>query len=159
MILNVGSQQTKNEVLVNQIVQETNDEPMPSEADVERAIKKLKNGKAAGCDGINAEMLKAGGGVLVKWIHRLICKIWQEEVVSEVWHKAVVVPMFKKGDKSVCDNWRVISLLSFAGKVFMHIQLERIVAEVDGKISESQSGFRKALGCSDTEASSRASKD
>ena len=32
----------------------------------------MKNGKAAGCDGINAEMLKAGGGVLIKWIHRLI---------------------------------------------------------------------------------------
>ena len=54
-LLNVGSQQTKNEVLVNQIVQETNDEPMPSEADVEGAIKKLKNGKAAGCDGIKVQ--------------------------------------------------------------------------------------------------------
>ena len=48
-------------------------------------------------------------------------KIWQEEVVPADWHKAVVVPMFKKGDKSVCDNWRGISLLSVAGKVFTHI--------------------------------------
>lgn len=38
----------------------------------------------------------------------------------------------KKGDKSVCDNWRGISLLSVAGKVLKHILLERLVLVVDG---------------------------
>jgi hypothetical protein len=76
----------------------SDDEPAPSEAEVEKALKSLKNGKAAGCDGINAEMLKAGGGVLVKWIHRLISKIWQDEMVPDDWRKAVVVPLFKKGE-------------------------------------------------------------
>jgi hypothetical protein len=54
---------------------------------------------------------------------RKICKIWQEEMVPANWHKAVVVPMLKKGDKSLFDNWLAISLLSVAGKVFTHILL------------------------------------
>ncbi len=69
---------------------------MPSEAEVEKSLKSLKN---AGCDGIHAEMLKAGGGGLFKWIHRLISKIWQDEMVPDDWRKVVVVPLFKKGDK------------------------------------------------------------
>ena len=57
-----------------------------------------------------------------------------------------MVPLFKKGDKSICDNWRGISLLSVVGKVFTHIILRRLVAVVDLKISECQAGFRKARG-------------
>ena len=146
-LLNAGNtQMTPNEAVVTG---QRDEELLPSEVDVERAIRRLKNGKAAGCDEINAEMLKAGGGVLVKWIHRVICLIWREEVIPNDWHKAVVVPFFKKGDKSVCDNWRGISLLSVAGKVFTHIILERLVSVVDGKISQTQAGFRKARGCAD----------
>jgi exonuclease III len=150
-LLNVGPQHvTPNVTPAPRPSNEGNEEELvPSEADVERAIERLKNGKAAGCDRINAEMLKAGGGVLVKWVHRLIRKIWQDEVVPEDWRKAVIVPLHKKGDKSVCDNWRGISLLSVAGKVFTHILLERLVEVVDGKISETQAGFRKARGCAD----------
>ena len=100
-LLNVGDQPMPSEVMEKQSPNLVDEEPAPSEAEVERAIKKLKNGKAAGCDGINAEMLKAGRGVLIKWIHRLISKIWQNEVVPDDWHKVIVVHLFKKGDKSV----------------------------------------------------------
>jgi exonuclease III len=143
-------QMAPSEVVENRRTQyEVDEELPPSEDDVERAIKRLKNNKAAGCDEINAEMLKAGGKVVVQWMHRLICKIWQDEVAPEDWRKAIIVPLYKKGDKSVCDNWRGISLLSVTGKVYAHLLLERLVAAVDGKISETQSGFRKARGCAD----------
>jgi hypothetical protein len=58
----------------------------------------------------------------------------------------IVVPLFKKRDKIICDNWRGISLLSMVGKVFTHIVLRRLVAEEDSKISEYQAGFRKVRG-------------
>ena len=92
-LLNVGAQQlTPNEAANRRPPEKVDDEPLPSEADVERAIKSLKNGKAAGFDGVHAEMLKAGGNTLVKWIHRLIARIWQDEVVPDDWSRAVVVP-------------------------------------------------------------------
>ncbi len=42
--------------------------------EVNQAIKRLRNGKAAGIDGITAEMLKCGGGVVTKWMVK-ICQV------------------------------------------------------------------------------------
>ncbi len=41
--------------------------------EVEKAIARLKCGKAAGMDGITAEMLKYGGDAVVEWM-LLICE-------------------------------------------------------------------------------------
>ncbi len=71
-----------------------------------------------------------------RWIHRVINKIWESEDIPEDRLRTIVVRLFKKGDKSICDNWRVISLLSVVDKVFTHIILRRLVAVVDPKISE-----------------------
>ena len=38
-------------------------------------------------------------------------------VVSD-WKDAIIVPIPKKGDLRECNNWRNISLLDVAGKVF-----------------------------------------
>jgi hypothetical protein len=55
--------------------------------EVEEAVKKLKNGKAAGEDGIANEMLKKGGPAVVEWLVRLsnLCMnvglpLWNGEV-------------------------------------------------------------------------------
>ena len=128
---------------------ENRNEEAPTEEEVNSAIKQLKSHKAPGFDNINSETLKAGGSILSRWIHRVINKIWESEDIPEDWLRAIVVPLFKKGDKSICDNWRGISLLSVVGKVFTHIILRRLVAVVDPKISECQAGFRKARGCAD----------
>jgi hypothetical protein len=108
------------------------------------AIKQLKSHKAPGLDNINSETLTAGGSILSHWIHRVINKIWESEDISEDWLRAIVVPLFKKRDKSICDNCRGISLLSVVGKVFTKIILRRLVAVVDPKISECEAGFRNA---------------
>ncbi len=44
-----------------------------SRAEVEKAIARLKCGKAAGMDGMTAEMLKYGGDAVVEWM-LLICE-------------------------------------------------------------------------------------
>jgi hypothetical protein len=72
----------------------------------------------------------------------VISKIWESEDIPEDWLRTIVVPLFKKGGKSIYDNWRGISLLSVVGKVFIHIILRRLVVVEDPKISEFQAGFR-----------------
>ena len=55
-----------------------------------------------------------------------------------------------KGEKSVCDNHRGISLLSIAGKILARVLLNRIIAHLlDSAISESQCGYRKNRGTID----------
>ena len=51
----------------------------PSRNKVRVAIQRLKNNKAAGPDGLPAELFKAGGDVLVRSIHQLIYRVWLEE--------------------------------------------------------------------------------
>src|SRR5215469_15969798 len=45
--------------------------------EVEGTIKKLKKGKAAGSDGIMGEMIRAGGGVLCRWLVRVMNVCWE----------------------------------------------------------------------------------
>ncbi len=125
------------------------DEPCPTEDEVETAIKKLKKYKACGVDEVYGEMLKAGGDTMVKILHRLFTRVWKEEKVPEDWTRAIIVPLHKKGDPSVCENWRGLSMLSVVGKVLAHIILARIYPGIEQRLSECQAGFRKARGCAD----------
>ena len=59
------------------------------------------------------------------------------------------MPIPKKGDLQLCDNWRGISLLDVAGKVFARILQERLQAIAERVLPESQCGFRKGRGCVD----------
>ena len=47
------------------------------------------------------------------------------------WIKAVIIPIFKKGSRLDCANYRGISLLSVVGKVFGRILNERVKAITD----------------------------
>ncbi|KAI4805703.1 hypothetical protein KUCAC02_010302 [Chaenocephalus aceratus] len=88
----------------------------PSLGEVLDAIKNMKNNKAAGPDGIPAEVLKKGGPDLLKHIHALLLKIWEEEEIPAQLRDALIVSIFKKGDRADCGNYCGISLLSTIGK-------------------------------------------
>jgi hypothetical protein len=79
--------------------------PEPSLVEVEIAIGKLKSYKSPGTDNISAELMKAGGETLYSEIHRLICCIWNKEELPQQWKESVSVPIYKKGDKTGCNNY------------------------------------------------------
>ncbi|KAI3368412.1 hypothetical protein L3Q82_025369 [Scortum barcoo] len=70
--------------------------------------------------------------------------ITQAEVTECLWSgkPGVVVPLFKKGDRRVCSNYRGITLLSLPGKVYARVLERRIRPIVDPLIQEEQCGFR-----------------
>ncbi|KAK1890299.1 Craniofacial development protein 2 [Dissostichus eleginoides] len=84
--------------LPQQPIVESMGEP-PSLGEVLHAIKNMKNNKAAGPDGIPAEVLKKGGHDLLKHIHALLLKIWEEEETPAQLRDALIVSIFKKGDR------------------------------------------------------------
>uniref|UniRef100_A0A8C4VME7 Uncharacterized protein n=1 Tax=Gopherus evgoodei TaxID=1825980 RepID=A0A8C4VME7_9SAUR len=69
--------------------------------------------KKPGSDNITTEWLQAGEEHTVDVIRKLFNK--QEQVPSE-WEIVIIVPIYKKGDKSDCKNYREISLLSMLGE-------------------------------------------
>lgn len=63
----------------------------PSLDEVMDAIKTMKNNKSAGPEGIPAEILKKGGPDLLKHIHTVLFKIWEEEEIPAQLRDALIV--------------------------------------------------------------------
>ena len=114
-----------------------------SEAEVERALKSMRNRKAAGVCGIPPDLLKYGGAEVTKELTKLFNAIVEEQSVPEDWKKAIIVPLFKnKGSKLDCANYRGISLVSVPSKSFMRVLLNRIKPTIEEGLREQQAGFR-----------------
>ena len=120
-----------------------------TEEDIGKAVKEMKNNKAAGIDTVTAEVLKAGGQPMIKMLHKLYKKICDEEQTPEDWAKMLLTPVHKKGDKLDPENYRAISLLSIPGKVFTRVLLNRMNEIVEGFLKDSQFGFRQGRGTVD----------
>jgi len=92
--------------------------PEPSAFEVEMAIEKLKGHKSLGIDQIRTEVIKSGGKTLRSEINKLINSICNKEELPEEWKESIIVPVYKKGDKMNCSNYRGIQLLSNMYKIF-----------------------------------------
>jgi hypothetical protein len=104
--------------------------PGPSRLEVEIAFAKLKKYKSPGIDQIPAELIQAGGEILLSEIHKLINSVWNKEELPDQWKESIIVPIHKKGDKTVSNNYRGISLLSTSYKILSNI-LSRLSPHVD----------------------------
>ena len=84
--------------------------PEPSAFEVQMATGKLKTHKSPSIDQMPAELIKAGGRTIRSDIYELINSIWNKDELPEEWNESIVVPIYKKGDKTYCSNYRGISL-------------------------------------------------
>ena len=115
----------------------------------ERLVQQLLSGKVPGVDEIRPEMLKALDLVGLLWLTRLFNVAWGSGTVASVWHTGVVVPIFKKGDRRVCSNYRGITLLSLPGKVYSRVLERRLRLIVEPQLQKEQCGFRPGRGTVD----------
>jgi hypothetical protein len=97
--------------------------PEPSAFEFEMAFEKLKGHKSPGTDHIPVEWLK-------QWIEQIafrsinfINSIWNKEEFPEEWGESIIVPIYKKGGKTDCSNYRGISILSIMHKILSNILL------------------------------------
>ena len=82
------------------------------------AFEKLKSHESPGIDQIPAELIKEGGRTIRYQIHKLIVSIWNKEELPADWKQSIIVPIYKKGDKTDCNNYRGISLLPTRTKLY-----------------------------------------
>ena len=115
--------------------------PELSAFEVEMAIEKLTRYKSPGIDQILAELLKAGGRTICSEIHKLIISIWNKEELPEEWKELIIVPIYKKGDKTDCNNYRGLSLLPTTYTILTNILLSRITPYAEEITGDHHCGF------------------
>jgi hypothetical protein len=85
----------------------------------------------------------------VSVIHKRIISIWNKEEMSYQWKESIIVPIHKTGDKTDCNNYRGISLLSTSYKILSNILLSRLSPYIDEIIGGHQCGFRRNTSTTD----------
>jgi len=114
-----------------------------------KALRRLKNNKAQGQDGITAEALKlaiyAPNSHFGKALLALINGIWTKNYIPQQWRSSAIVSVPKKGDATVMDNYRGISIIGAAMKLLMTIISQRLqdVCQAKGIIRRWQAGFMR----------------
>ena len=114
----------------------------PTLEDVSKAIDALSCGKAPGNDGISPEIIKHGKDKLLVPLYQLLLQCWKEKAVPQEMRDVKIITLFKKGDRSDCNNYRGISLLSIVGKLYGRVVLSRLQKLAERVYPDSQCGFR-----------------
>ena len=76
-------------------------------------------------------------------LYELTGLIWEEEIVPMDWKEGHQVKLPKKGDLSICNNYRGIMLLSVIGELLNRVMLQRMKNAVDTKPRDNQAGVRQ----------------
>ena len=107
-----------------------------------KLLKNLKPGKVAGTDKLKPLLLKELRDEIAPIIKVIFDKSLQTGSLPTEWLTANVMPVFKKGDKSLAANYRPISLTC---KVLEHILESNIVKHLDAQemMYDMQHDFRE----------------
>ena len=89
------------------------------------------------------------GELLTSNLTRLLRIVWNEEKHIEEWSSLTVIPIFKQGTRTMCENHRGISLVSVASKILSGLILRRLIQHREPQTRENQAGFRPGRGCID----------
>ena len=128
----------------NKEISEVEVEELTTE-DVKKAIRDLKNNKAAGADGIHLELIKYGGNKQLNRMYEIVKQIWEEKRIPEEWKETIIVPVHKRGDRDRCENYRRIALGNAAYKILLNMILGKIKPYIEKVMGDYQSGFRDGI--------------
>ncbi|XP_050585091.1 uncharacterized protein LOC126919653 [Bombus affinis] len=112
-------------------------------------LRNLKVKKATGEDRLENEVWKYAPKEVGEALWKLLRKIWNGERIPEEWEKGVICPIYKKGDKRTAKSYKGVTLIDSTYKIYAGILNERLKAEIESKLEESQFGFRKGRGVTD----------
>ena len=91
-------------------------------------------------------MLRHLGSAAMNVLLGIFNQSWKHGRVPDIWKEASIIPIHKKGeDKKDAKSYRPISFLSCVSKLLKRIVNQRLqwYLETYGKLSDTQTGFRK----------------
>ena len=117
--------------------------------DIRKVIKALKVNKAHGHNGISIRMLKLCESDITELLYLIFKNCLSSNTFPDVWKKANVIPIHKKGGKQVLKNYRPVSLLLICGKTFEKLIFNPLYSffEDHKLLNPYQSGFKKNDSC------------
>ena len=120
-----------------------------NEAGIRKLLQNLNPCKATGPDNIPAFVLKNTAPELAPLLAELFQLSLDTQEVPEDWKKANIVPIFKKGDRSLPANYRPVSLTSIMCKILEHVVHSSVMSHFDNHsiLTDAQHGFRKSRSC------------
>ena len=113
--------------------------------EVEVVLSELQTSKSCGPDKISATLLKNFCEISAHYLTLIYNCSLVTGIFPDDWKLARVSPIYKSGDKQQCGNYRPISVLSVAAKVFEKLVSDQLNDYLRRKsiLTESQSGFTK----------------
>ena len=119
--------------------------------EVSEALKTLKNGKAAGVDGMPVEVYKCVLQKLLPFFTRVFNTLFELGVFPPEWAVSVITAIFKSGDPRVLSNYRGVSVITVLSKWYARVLDLRVSpwAESSGRRVRTQAGFRKGYSTYD----------
>ena len=118
-----------------------------NESLVMEQLKTLKVNKSPGPDGLHPRILNELSNELKEPLTLLFSKSLEEGVVPKAWKEGQITPIFKKGKKNICDNYRPVSLTSIVCKVMEKIIRAQAIKHLNQFISSCQHGFIGGRSC------------
>ncbi|CAI9721462.1 Hypothetical predicted protein [Octopus vulgaris] len=106
----------------------------------------MKPSKAPGPDNIPFEFFTHGGPEMRNHLMLLILNIWENKTLPNDFRDATITTIYKKGDGEDCNNYRNLSLLSIASKIFARILFNHLCILAEDVLPESQYNFRPYRG-------------
>ena len=107
-------------------------------------IRNLNPNKATRFDGISGQITLLCNNSVVLPPKIIFQNILISAIYPDMWKLANVIPIFKKGDEQLINNYRPISLLPICGKMFKKIIFNNLYNYLNGNnlITKKQPGFR-----------------
>ena len=114
-----------------------------------KLLQQLKPHKASGPDRLPNRVLKELAPELAPILVDIFNQSLHTGTVPNDWSKAMISPVFKKGNVHLPANYRPVSLTTVACKLLEHIVCSNIHAHLKshGLLSHVQHGFRKMHSC------------
>ena len=122
-------------------------EDMITIEELNKVLKHAKNRKSGGLDNLPMELWKFGGDELKMHILERFNKIIDKNQMPQEWETGMVINVHEKGTKSKPENYREITLLPTAYKLFANVIKIRLNEHLEDEMVEGQCGFRKGRSC------------
>ena len=111
-----------------------------TQEELDSVLRKIKNRKGVGLDGIPPEVWKISQFDDILLRH---CNVVYNQNPIDRWMKGCILPFPKKGDLGLAKNYRGITLTSIAATIYNALLWNRIEPKIDNTLMKNQNGFRR----------------